>query len=85
MHLPVTYVICLCSPAHVYSMYVTPWHMNIYETAGWCGMSSNVYTDHVSITDRPKGKPSDVDLCASPNSYGQTAVFCIWLNLNLYS
>lgn len=39
-------------------------HVNVYETAGECGMSSNVYTDHVLITDTLKGKPSDVHLSA---------------------
>lgn len=50
-------------------------YVSIYETAGGCGISSNVYTNRVLSTDRLKGKPSDVDLCrASPNSSGQTTV-----------
>lgn len=63
MYLPVTCLIQhVCVPLHTCT-YVIPWHKNMYKTPGWCGMS-NVYTDHVSTTDRPKGKPSDVDRCA---------------------
>lgn len=56
------------------------WHVNVYGTAAGCGMSSNVYTDHVLMVDTLEGKPSDVDLCrASPDD---NSGLCIWLKFH---